>query len=88
MPSTDRTPSAAQDRLLATRNGQYAEGFDRGYDEGQNAIWDESVCSVCGLNHDRSESAMCEGAEVISFSDWHGRASDFLKTVTSWRGTT
>ncbi len=51
-------------------------------------MWDEPVCSVCGLNHDRDESAGCEGASVISFSDWYGRASAFLQHVHGWTGQT
>lgn len=78
--------SAAQDRLLATRSGEYAAGFEQGYAEGQRDIWNESVCSVCGVNHDRDESAMCDGATVISFSDWYGRTSDFVRRTTEWRG--
>lgn len=44
--------------------------FARGYDEGQEAIWDEPVCSICGRNHDRDESAMCKDGVVVSFRQW------------------
>lgn len=40
------------------------------WDEAQSAIWDETVCSVCGRNHDRDESAACDGCEPVSFRDW------------------
>jgi hypothetical protein len=46
------------------------EAYAVGWDEGQSDIWDEPVCSSCGRNHDRDESAMCEGGEVVSFREW------------------
>lgn len=44
--------------------------YARGYDEGQADIWDAIVCSVCGWNHDRDESAACDDCEPVTFREW------------------
>jgi hypothetical protein len=51
-------------------SGGHMDAYAAGWDEGQEAIWNEPVCSRCGDNHDRDESAMCDGAMVISFREW------------------
>jgi hypothetical protein len=45
--------------------------YDTGWDEGQDHIWRETVCSVCGKNHDRDESAACPGCEPTMFREWY-----------------
>ena len=56
-----------------------------GYDAGQAAIWDEIVCSVCGRNHDRDESAACEGCEAVAFSEWAASAGARLEAAETAR---
>jgi hypothetical protein len=51
-----------------------AEWFDKGVE----SVWDEVVCSVCGQNHDRDESAACDGCEAITFQEWVERTETRL----------
>ena len=44
--------------------------LDRAFDDGREAVLGEVVCSVCGWNHDRDESAACEGCEAVRFDEW------------------
>lgn len=61
---------AAQERETKLTEDQYREAHAQGFDDGLEAVWSEPVCSVCGLNHDRDESAACDGCEVVSFQQW------------------
>jgi hypothetical protein len=47
---------------------------DQEFDAGRDAVLGEIVCSVCGENHDRDESAACDGCEAITFEEWTRRA--------------
>jgi hypothetical protein len=58
---------------------------DDGYDEAQADIFDAPVCSTCGMNHDRDESAMCETGEVVTFREWRDSASRRLEQLEAAR---
>lgn len=67
---------AALDELVGLVGTLHAQG----YDEGQNDVWSSLVCSVCGQNHDRDESAMCDDGEVVSLGE-------FVQSVGALVGT-
>jgi hypothetical protein len=46
------------------------ERADTAFDAGRESVLGEVVCSVCGWNHDRDESAACEGCEAVRFDEW------------------
>lgn len=55
------------------------------FDEGVESVWNEIVCSVCGRNHDRDESAACPGCEPVPFVEWFQHVSRRL-IAEAWRG--
>jgi hypothetical protein len=61
---------AANPDAILVAPDEVARLFDEAWDGAQRAIWGETVCSACGENHDRDESAMCEDGEVVTFREW------------------
>jgi hypothetical protein len=61
----------ALDTLLArlAEAEKERDRLDVEFDNGCAAVRDEPVCTKCGTNHDRDESAMCEGGEVVTFGE-------------------
>jgi hypothetical protein len=55
--------------------------LDQEFDAGRAAVLYEIVCSVCGENHDRDESAACDGCEAITFVEWTHRVRERVKAA-------
>lgn len=62
--------------VLKQRSDIRQDAYDRGYDAGREAVLGAIVCSVCGFDHDRDESAACEGCEPIRLDEWVAKTSD------------